>query len=408
MTRVVAALMIAAASMAPMSAQQDRPLSPPGTATAMVAGEWTKNAQGNPVYQGGKWIEVEYSRPMLRQRENIFGSGADYGKAVTAGAPVWRAGANNTTVFRTDVPLSFSGKTLPAGEYGLLVDLKEGAWTLILTSQARQKAFDANNKTELIGAVNYDPKFDVVRVPMEVGGIDMRLDQLTIFFADVTRDSGVLGIAWDKTVASVPFTVVAGSATGAPAASGPRPLSPPGTATAMVGGEWVKNAEGTAAYQGGKWIEIVYSRPMLRQRENIFGAGADYGKAMLAGAPVWRVGANQMTRIKTEAPLAFGGKTLPAGEYGMFVDLKEGAWTLIFSSWPAQQKYDPNDKTALWGGYGYTADKDVLRVPMELSTGMPPSIDQLTIFFCDVQKDSGKLAIAWDDTIALAPFTVNK
>lgn len=202
---LVCALGVMAA--APVSAQQDRPLSPPGTATAMVGGEWTKNARGNPVYQGGKWIEVEYSRPMLRQRDNIFGSGPDYGKAVMAGAPVWRAGANNTTVFRTEVPLSFSGTTLPAGEYGLLVDLREGVWTLILTSQPRQKAFDANNKTELIGAVNYDPKFDVVRVPMELDTIDLRLDQLMIFFCDVQKDRGKLAIAWDQTVAIAPFMV---------------------------------------------------------------------------------------------------------------------------------------------------------------------------------------------------------
>ncbi|HEX6322400.1 MAG TPA: DUF2911 domain-containing protein [Vicinamibacterales bacterium] len=207
MKKLLLVCVLAAAAAVPMSAQQERPLSPPGTATAMVGGEWTKNAEGNTVYQGGKWIEVEYSRPMLRQRENIFGSGADYGKAVTAGAPVWRAGANNTTVFRTEVPLVFGGKTVPAGEYGLLVDLKEGAWTLILTSQPRQKAFDANNKTELIGAVNYDPKFDVVRVPMTVESIDLKLDQLTFFFCDVKKDSGSLAIAWENTVAMVEFTV---------------------------------------------------------------------------------------------------------------------------------------------------------------------------------------------------------
>ena len=207
MRRWVPVLFLAIAFAATVSAQQERPLSPLGTATAMVGGTWTKNAQGNAVYEGGKWIEVIYSRPMLRQRENIFGSGADYGKAVMAGAPVWRAGANQTTVFRTEVPLAFGDKTLPAGEYGLLVDLKEDAWTLILTSQPRQKEFDANNKTDLIGAVNYDPKFDVVRVPMEVEEIDLRLDQLTIFFCDVTRDSGKMAIAWDRTVAMVPFTV---------------------------------------------------------------------------------------------------------------------------------------------------------------------------------------------------------
>ncbi len=196
-----------AQTAAPMA--QPRALSPAGTATTMVGGVWTKNAEGNAVYEGGKWIEVAYSRPMLRQREQIFGSGAEYGVAVRAGATVWRAGANNTTVFTTEVPLVLGGKTLPAGEYGLLVDLTApGAWTLILTNQPRQKAFDANNKTDLIGATNYDPKHDVIRVPMQVDSSrTSRIDQLTIVFSDVTKDAGKLAIAWDTTVATVPFTV---------------------------------------------------------------------------------------------------------------------------------------------------------------------------------------------------------
>ena len=102
------AVLVLAASVL-LSARQERPGSPPGSASAVVGGEWVKNADGNAVYQGGKWIEVTYSRPMLRQRTNIFGTGADYGVAVRAGAPVWRAGANLTTVFKTDVPLIFGG-----------------------------------------------------------------------------------------------------------------------------------------------------------------------------------------------------------------------------------------------------------------------------------------------------------
>jgi len=205
------------------------------------------------------------------------------------------------------------------------------------------------------------------------------------------------------TVLALAFTVSAASL----AAQQDRPLSPPGTATTMVGGEWVKNERGNLTYQGGKWIEVTYSRPMLRQRENIFGTGAEYGKTVLAGAPVWRVGANQSTRFKTEVPLMFGAKTLAAGEYSLYVDLQEGNWTLIFSNWPAQEKYDPDNKEALWGGYGYTPAKDALRTPMHLETN-DASVDQLTIVFANVTKDAGSLVILWDHTIAVAPFMVAK
>src|SRR5579859_797558 len=78
-------------------AQDKKPLSPHGTAATQVGGKWANDAQGQSRYSDGKWIEVDYSRPILRGRADIFGSGADYGKKVTAGAPVWRAGANQTT-----------------------------------------------------------------------------------------------------------------------------------------------------------------------------------------------------------------------------------------------------------------------------------------------------------------------
>jgi hypothetical protein len=181
-----------------------------------------------------------------------------------------------------------------------------------------------------------------------------------------------------------------------------KPASPAGTAATQIGGKYVE-VQGGQRYQDGKWIEVTYSRPILRGRQNIFGAGADYGKKVSDDSPVWRAGANQTTRFKTEVPLVFDGKTLPAGEYSVFVELKENAWTLIFSSWPAQEKYDPNNKAALWGSIGYTPDKDVLRLAMTVGT-LPFSMDQFTIAFIDMAADGGKLAMMWDKTVATASF----
>ena len=187
-------------------------------------------------------------------------------------------------------------------------------------------------------------------------------------------------------------------------AQAPKPASPAGTAATQVGGKYVQVQNGQR-YQGGKWIEVAYSRPIKRGRADLFGSGADYGKALSDGSPVWRAGANQTTKLKTEVPLVFDGKTLPAGDYSVFVDLKEKAWTLIFSSWPAQEKYDPKNKEALWGSYGYTPDKDVLRVPMKLGV-LPFSADQFTIAFTDMTADGGTLAMMWDKTMASAAFKV--
>ncbi len=183
-----------------------------------------------------------------------------------------------------------------------------------------------------------------------------------------------------------------------------KPASPPGNAATQVGGQYVQGAQ-EPTYRNGKWIEVTYGRPIMRGRQNLFGSAGDYGKNLNSGAPVWRVGANQTTRIKTEVPLVFEGKALPVGEYSVFVDLKPKAWTIIFSNWPAQDRYDPNNKNALWGSFGYTPDKDVLRATMQVGT-LPFSMDEFTIAFIDMTSEGGKLAMMWDKTIATIPFKI--
>ncbi len=187
-----------------------------------------------------------------------------------------------------------------------------------------------------------------------------------------------------------------------------RPLSPRGQASTQVGGSWVKQDNGRTSYQDGKWIDIDYGRPILRGRTDIFGSGADYGKGVDSGASVWRAGANQTTRIKTEAPLVIGGKTLQPGGYSLFVELSEGPkWTFVVSSQPYQEKYDRNNKEATWGAYGYDSKYDVVRAPMTLETS-PHSIDQFSIGFGDVTDQGGKIFMGWDHTVATVDFQLAK
>ena len=180
-----------------------------------------------------------------------------------------------------------------------------------------------------------------------------------------------------------------------------------GLVLAQGGGRRPQSPAGSSATQvKGKWIDITYGRPIRRGRD-VFGSGADYGKAAKAdGAVMWRAGANVTTRLKTEVPLVVNGKTVPAGEYSVFIDLAGPKdWTLILSTWPVQETYDPNNKAALWGSFGYTPDKDVVRAPMTVGT-LPFSIDELAWDFIDVTADGGKLAVMWDKTVAAVPFKV--
>jgi len=190
-------------------AQPSRPLSPPGVAATQVAGKWSEpDKDGQRRYTGGKWIEVSYSRPTLRGRMNVFGTGADYGKAVSDGGPLWRAGANATTTLKTEVPLEIGGTRIEPGEYSLFVDVKEPAWTLVLSKQPRQEKYDEKEKVKTWGAYNYDPKYDVVRVPMQMAKPAFSVDQFTVAFVDMSDQGGKLAMVWEKTGGVVPFKVV--------------------------------------------------------------------------------------------------------------------------------------------------------------------------------------------------------
>ncbi len=176
------------------------------------------------------------------------------------------------------------------------------------------------------------------------------------------------------------------------AAQGDRPASPEGAASTQI---------------GDAWIDITYSRPILRGRTGIFGSGEEYGQTLLAGGPVWRAGANVTTRINTEADLMIGGTTVPAGEYSLFIDLKDGAWTAIISKQGYMETFDRAKMAEglTWGAYGYNAEHDVVRAPMMTSTE-EFAVDQMTILFSDVSEAGGAIVVIWDDQMGVLPFGV--
>ena len=193
---------------------------------------------------------------------------------------------------------------------------------------------------------------------------------------------------------SVSFlAVVAVLLLGAEFAVAQRIASPRGEASTQIG-----------EADSGKWIVVDYGRPILRGRTGILGEGVTRGATVKGGAPVWRAGANKSTRLMTEVDLQFGDQLLPTGEYSLFVQLSEDTSTLILSSHGAKDSgRDSGD--GLWGSYNYTDDKDVVRMPMTAQL-LDISFDQFTISFVDVTKVGGKLALMWEHSILLAPFTV--
>ena len=184
-----------------------------------------------------------------------------------------------------------------------------------------------------------------------------------------------------------------------------RSPSADGMATIQVG-VWKADDPPGARIATGKWIDVLYGRPLKRGRADLFGSGASYGTALKGGAAVWRAGANLLTRLRTEAPLAFGTKTVPAGEYTMFVDLKSPTdWTLILSSQKTTITDDVPTRSKQWAAFVYAPEMDVLRAPMKVEA-LPYSVEELTFAFTDVTGSSATLRLMWDTVMASVAFTI--
>ncbi len=132
-------------------------------------------------------VEVSYSRPAKKGR-TIMGDLVPYGK-------VWRTGANAATTITFGEEVSFGGKKVPAGKYGLLSIPNAGEWTIILSKQ-----------TNVTSPAAYKESEDVVRIKAQSNELPFSLESFTIGFDAITPSSMQLIIGWDKTVVLVPVT----------------------------------------------------------------------------------------------------------------------------------------------------------------------------------------------------------
>lgn len=107
---------------------------------------------------------------------------------------VWRAGANEATVFQTTDDVLINGQPLKAGTYGLEAIPGKDDWTIIFNSDSGQW-----------GAFSYDPKKDVLRVKTKPHAVADNQEWLLYTFDPVTANSATVNLRWEKV--SVPFTV---------------------------------------------------------------------------------------------------------------------------------------------------------------------------------------------------------
>ncbi len=101
------------------------------------------------------------------------------------------------------------GTTVPAGEYSFFIELKEGAWTAIISKQDYMETFDRDRMAEGLtwGAYGYNPEHDVVRADMVTATEAFSIDQMTILFTGVSDAGGEIVVMWDNQMGTLPFGV---------------------------------------------------------------------------------------------------------------------------------------------------------------------------------------------------------
>ncbi|MFT4033051.1 MAG: DUF2911 domain-containing protein [Siphonobacter sp.] len=114
--------------------------------TSLVMAQMDKSKRPSPPAGasgkvGDATITINYSSPSVKGR-SIWGGLVPYGK-------VWRAGANEATIFETDKDIKIEGKTLPAGKYSLFAIPDENEWTIIFNSQTGQWGIKRSGEADL-------------------------------------------------------------------------------------------------------------------------------------------------------------------------------------------------------------------------------------------------------------------
>ena len=135
-------------------------------------------------------------------------------------------------------------------------------------------------------------------------------------------------------------------------------------------------------------ITVDYGRPGVKGRK-IFGDLVPFGK-------VWRVGANSSTKITFEQSVNFGGKSVSAGTYGLFVIPTEKEWKVIL-----------NKDSQQWGAYTFDEKLNVVDVTVPVQK-LAEKQEWFEIELNPVDDNAVNLVMKWDFTKVELPLKIGK
>lgn len=167
-------------------------------------------------------ITLDYGRPGLRGRTDIFGGVVPWGK-------VWTPGANWATTIETDKPITIDGHPLAAGKYSVWLQVQPEEWTAIFDPTPRR--FHLMPPAEAEGQLRF-----AIRP-----GTGPNVELLTWSFPEVRATGATLQLAWATTTVSFDIGVASS-----------RSLEVPATTAENYTGKWQvqpKGMLGTAPFE---------------------------------------------------------------------------------------------------------------------------------------------------------------
>lgn len=129
-------------------------------------------------------IALMYSSPAVNERK-IWGELVPYDQ-------MWRAGANENTVFYASDDIEIEGTPLKAGKYGMHMIPGEDNFVIIFS-----------NEHTAWGSYNYDPSEEALRVEVKPRKTELFRENLNFSFDNVTAESATCMLHWGEIM--VPF-----------------------------------------------------------------------------------------------------------------------------------------------------------------------------------------------------------
>lgn len=140
-------------------------------------------------------------------------------------------------------------------------------------------------------------------------------------------------------------------------------------------------------------ITVEYSRPSARGR-SLFGNQSNGQPGLVPYGRIWRVGANESTKITFNTDVRIGGHNLLKGTYALYAFPEEEEWEIVF-----------HKNTTHWGDgrTSYNPQEDAFRLPVK-PVKSPEFQENFLISFDVIGHNGLNMIWKWGNTKISIPF----